>query len=97
MEWVLIITLATGPVTVPRAYANEQECVGAGETAQPQCYRVTDLFNRGVAAKKWLLRVPEAADAGVRARISVHSRVTSREVCRANLADLVLPIAGIIG
>jgi hypothetical protein len=46
MEWILIITLATGPVSMPRPYASEQECIGAGETAQPQCVAVTDMFNR---------------------------------------------------
>jgi hypothetical protein len=46
MEWILIITLATGPVTVPRPYASEQECIGAGETALPQCVRTADFFNR---------------------------------------------------
>jgi hypothetical protein len=46
MEWVLILTLATGSVALPRAYSSELECIGAGELTQPQCVRSLDLFNR---------------------------------------------------
>ena len=44
MEWILILTLVTGTVTMPRPFASEQECIGAGETALPRCVEADGLF-----------------------------------------------------
>jgi len=30
MEWVLVLLLASGPVTMAIPYASEEECLGAG-------------------------------------------------------------------
>jgi hypothetical protein len=37
MEWVLVLLLASGPVTMAIPYASEEECLGAGELALPSC------------------------------------------------------------
>jgi hypothetical protein len=46
MEWVLILILAMGSVTLPHPFATEQECVGAGESALPNCTAAVDLLGR---------------------------------------------------
>jgi hypothetical protein len=46
MEWILILILAAGPVTVPRPFPNEAECLGAGQLAIPQCNSVIGSFDR---------------------------------------------------
>ena len=46
MEWVLILTLATGAVVLPRGYASELECIGAGESVAPACTITSDVFGR---------------------------------------------------
>jgi hypothetical protein len=44
MEWILILNFLSGPVILPRAFPNEQECVGAGEQALPQCTATSGVF-----------------------------------------------------
>jgi hypothetical protein len=46
MEWILILLLHSGTVTVPRPFQSEAACIGAGETALPQCTAAVDLFDR---------------------------------------------------
>lgn len=46
MEWILILNLASGAVTVPRPFQTEEACIGAGEKALPQCTATLGLFDR---------------------------------------------------
>jgi hypothetical protein len=46
MEWILILPLLSGTIVVPRPFHSEEECIGAGEKAQPQCTQVLGLFDR---------------------------------------------------
>jgi hypothetical protein len=44
MEWVLILNFLSGPVILPRAFPNEQECIGAGDLALPACSSSLGIF-----------------------------------------------------
>jgi hypothetical protein len=46
MEWVLILLLSAGSVSLPRSFHSEEECLGAGEKALPSCTATLGLFDR---------------------------------------------------
>lgn len=61
MEWILVLTLSSGTVMVPRPFLTEEACIGAGEKALPQCTPAIDWFAqaREICAPRSFVCVPQ--------------------------------------